>query len=1246
MAKETVYNNTLVSGAADETLTYTRYVKDESSGISTKELLDEKVNKTDQLGTTQIADKAVTTEKLEDESVTTDKLNAASVTTDKVADANITTSKLADSSVETEKINNKAVTTDKLNDGAVDNSKLAPNAVTSEKIKDESIITEKLNDRAVTTEKVEEKAITNTKLGDQSVDGRVVREASLETKHFANESVTTEKVARKSITKDKLADNAVDASQVVDGSIGNAKLSPDSVTTEKIKDGSVTNEKIADNTLGIGKFDPELRKTIQAATGLPEDLNLMIQDVDQSVKQLHEKDADLQSQINDKQQQITANDDDISLLQTRSTQMEEAIKNISASGGASQASAVTYENTESGLDSVTAQGAIDELANKNKSQDTEIAKKANSADVDSQIQTEQERVNAELDKKFDKENIAQEFGDSEDKVVSQFALPFREIESPDFIMAIVDSENHFLFGIQLDGSIEWGKGIPTPIRAKLQEIINQCQQDKTDILAAINAAKEELSASVASLQKGKVDKEEGKSLIEDEVKECFRIIENEEFLKAIVDSDDKVLFGFYRATGEPYYPLNKMYHVIQNEEYFAAWVTTDDKVVLGLRRDGEIIGEIHAVNALKKVVSQLQSDLASLQEKVGTIDTNLKELLDVFFLQENPEYLAVETDEEGKILSATNPDGSHYIHNAKSETIPEEFSHIEDPEGRTEITTDAEDKILGYRDSKGTRHEHKISAKHLELSDEAATEVSEAFKSAGIKMENPSDFSKDSHIELPIPRIAVQVRLYAPKLPTTKQDDIEAEIEYNDKDGNYFRKPVILNAQGSSSMSYYVKNMAIDINDGSKIKFGDFPAQDSFHLKKYYIDAFRGQCIVGYWLMEQVYKSRPVGEQYPYEYLQKNTSTTNALGKIKKDFFNGAKCHPDGFPIVITWINSETNEEKWMGVYTWNLKKAKEVYNADKKTAENIILDGNINQTTLFTDNIKWSAFEIRNPKGLIDIDGNKYDGDNPKELSDTDPLSKKVKDHLVAVSKSFGDVYQNENKATFEKYFLVNPFIDYWLVGQFIYNLDGFWKNWIWCTWDGQHWTPTLYDVDSIFGSHPSGTYIVPYSHSEDIFGKNSVCLLHSIYAAEIQARYKDLRDSGIFSVNNVVALFNKWIGQIGYDNLKADLELYNETPSYRNSYVSDKWELIDNTSTYREQYTTGFPDEYSDSKTYSVGEKCLYKSYVFKAKEEVTAIAPFTKSYSKHPYNCGYFNSVSRVANWLTDRIAFLDREYNYNN
>ena len=73
-----------------------------------------------------------------------------------------------------------------------------------------------------------------------------------------------------------------------------------------------------------------------------------------------------------------------------------------------------------------------------------------------------------------------------------------------------------------------------------------------------------------------------------------------------------------------------MYHVEQNKEFFAVWLDAANHVLFGIRRDGQIIGEIHAVNALKQVIAQLQTDVMSLQENVDTIDTNLKELLDVF----------------------------------------------------------------------------------------------------------------------------------------------------------------------------------------------------------------------------------------------------------------------------------------------------------------------------------------------------------------------------------------------------------------------------------------------------------------------------------------------------------------------------------------------------------------------------------------------------------------------------------------
>lgn len=1144
-----------------------------------------------------------------------------------------------------------------------------------------------------------DQTLTYSKYVKDEESGESVKE-SLDKKVNVTDELTTQQIKDGAITNEKMAADSVGNSNLQDGSVSNEKLEDGSITNEKLAENSITKDKLKDNTIGVEKLDPELRQTINAATGLPENLVETIQNVDDTLKK-HQR------QLDDKQQQITANDEDISLLQTRSTQMEETIKDIAATGGASQASAVTYNNEKSKLTAINIQSAVDEVVDK-----TAIK-------------------------------------DEEEAVVE---TPFRYIQNEEFIFAKVDAEDKLLFGIQWDGTPKFGK--TSAVEDRLQSQVNLLadkittilgDDDTTNIIDTMNELKmffadventQTLTSILANLDN--VAKNLDKTTIKDEegnVQDTpFKVIENDEFIHAVIDSEGRLLFGIYRDSGKPYFPQNDMYHISQSEEFL--WVILDaaNHPLLGIQQDGTCWAAkaqwLDDIKAIKEALSSIGEALKTFQPKedgkglinldvadsffyisndeyiiavvdaenrilagikydaqpyfpnhemysvitneewiyaiidadnkvlcgfraddghmvVGGIDistfitnaiidiADIKERTNHLSTIENDEYLSVETDAEGKVLGYIAPDGSHYLYKVKSETIPTEFEHIEDPEGRTEITTDADNKVLGYRDSEGTRHEHKISAKHIELSDEAAKEVNDAFKSAGIKMENPSDFSKDSYIELPIPRIAAQVRLYAPNLPTTKQDDIEAEIEYNDKDGNYFRKPVILNAQGSSSMAYYVKNMAIDISDGSEIKFGDFPTQDSFHLKKYYIDAFRGQCIVGYWLMEQVYKSRPLGQQYPYEYSYLNESTTDGLGDVKKDFFTGAKCHPDGFPIVIIWVNSNTNEETWMGVYTWNLKKSKEVYNCNKKKAENIILDGVINSSTIFGGSVNWSAFEIRNPKSLIDIDGNKYDGDNPKELSETDKNSKKVKDFLTRLSGVVAALRASNTKETFEQYFLPQAFIDYYLVSQVLFNHDGFGKNWIWVTYDGLHWTPTLYDVDSIFGMYWNGIYVIPNSDNSTILGIPQCLGLDKLYSDEISKRYKELRDKGIFSVDNIVKLLNSWINKIGYSNIEKEFEVYSQTPSYRDSHISKNWKLL--------EYSTSLND-YDSSRTYNKGDTTVFHGYKFLCLNENTNDSPFKESYDKYPQWGGCFTSINRVKNWLTNRINFLNNTYNY--
>lgn len=114
MAEKKKYNSILVSGRKDETLTYSRYVKDEESGESVKESLDKKVNTTDKLETQQIKDGAITNEKLAADSVGNTNMQDGSVSNEKLEDGSVTNEKLAENSITKDKLKDNTIGVEKL----------------------------------------------------------------------------------------------------------------------------------------------------------------------------------------------------------------------------------------------------------------------------------------------------------------------------------------------------------------------------------------------------------------------------------------------------------------------------------------------------------------------------------------------------------------------------------------------------------------------------------------------------------------------------------------------------------------------------------------------------------------------------------------------------------------------------------------------------------------------------------------------------------------------------------------------------------------------------------------------------------------------------------------------------------------------------------------------------------------------------------------------------------------------------
>ncbi len=73
-----------------------------------------------------------------------------------------------------------------------------------------------------------------------------------------------------------------------EASVTTEKIADKNITTAKIAEEAITNDKVAKDSLTIDKFDSEFRSLIKAATGLPEDLIEVIQDVDKNLDKLND----------------------------------------------------------------------------------------------------------------------------------------------------------------------------------------------------------------------------------------------------------------------------------------------------------------------------------------------------------------------------------------------------------------------------------------------------------------------------------------------------------------------------------------------------------------------------------------------------------------------------------------------------------------------------------------------------------------------------------------------------------------------------------------------------------------------------------------------------------------------------------------------------------------------------------------------------------------------------------------------
>lgn len=669
----------------------------------------------------------------------------------------------------------------------------------------------------------------------------------------------------------------------------------------------------------------------------------------------------------------------------------------------------------------------------------------------------------------------------------------------------------------------------------------------------------------------------------------------------------------------------KIFIVTDNPEYLYAITDNDDMFLFGVKKDGSVEWAVGVPNEIKKA-------LIGKVDKVSGKSLVDSTHADALLSGNNPEYIKFLVDAEDKLIGAVKNDGSQIF-----------FTPLE-LKGGVKWTPD------------------NIS------------ELAIALKENGFTS-GQGDWSDSKSLSISTPDCAIVNFTNIQSMPETKTTDAHGIMEFWDGRGNYFKKNVVMNAQGQSSLVYPKKNISIDIcndewegDDTFKLTIGDWVTQDSYHIKAYYTDFFRCVGGAGFDIFRSIIKTRGVTKDAPWKkaLIPSNTTTEGdgtgygVTNKLNLRMNTGATCYPQGFPCIV-FLNGE-----FYGVFSWQLKKHRDNYAMKKSTVTNIHLDGRIDVNTFFGGSITWSQIEVRNPKDLIDIDGNKYDGDDPKELIDSsapayDPTNSKhvltntVKGYITSFASVMSSIASaretygsnsEEVKELIEASFDVENLVDYVLFSDIVNNYDGFAKNWQWVTYDGVKWYVCPYDLDGILGNYFEGDRILPPIQSHLGAYNNKIPTYYvthrTDYTAMLEQRYSDLRKSGIITAEKLVDSVSSWMGKVGFANYEKEFAKWPGSPGDSQNVIdSDRWELV---LDGEGQPVMAEDSNYDPATTYNVDDTCSYGVsafmgyYTFKAIVQTTGNAPIT--------SFGYRDSLWRLESWISKQVENCDFLYNFNN
>ncbi|HDQ4016998.1 CotH kinase family protein [Escherichia coli] len=372
-----------------------------------------------------------------------------------------------------------------------------------------------------------------------------------------------------------------------------------------------------------------------------------------------------------------------------------------------------------------------------------------------------------------------------------------------------------------------------------------------------------------------------------------------------------------------------------------------------------------------------------------------------------------------------------------------------------------------------------------------------------------------------------------------------------DIDGEILNIPYSsISVQGDSSAAYAKKNLNIGLyiddkyDDLFTLKIGDCLPHDEWVFKANWIDHTNLRNLMSYRLWERMMASR---DGWP-----KRDIDNYYVGKTGLDEMDTrATGYPVGYPCVM-YINGD-----FYGTGALAIGKKKENYNISKNKAEQImIIMGGWKSITTMYDNAQVTdsdTIEIKAPK----------------------TVSEETLGYLQTWD-AFANLAQADFTQQAPEHLDTRNIVDFYLLLAAVGATDLFAgdkaKNAIFYTWDGTKWYFGPYDLDTTYGLHYNGTQI---SYAADSAPKTDGGTFWKkilvTYADELAARYAELRDKDIFSVNCLYDIAAGLSAKYTHELDKAEINKWPTKPSLTVtsrdqifSWFNDRLAYLDNKFNY----------------------------------------------------------------------------------